>query len=111
MEKINYREFNNPKEVSLGNIKKEFGKVTSIELHFKDAGIEYNFKLCYPHKPMKYGTGNSISIEWDNLREEMSIAQISRIVVAKASKSTSISFQRYDDIEVNIVCKEVTSLP
>ncbi len=111
MGKIYYRDFNSPKEVSLGDIKKDkFGKVVQIEFDFKDAGYEYNFKLLHPHKPMKYnGTGNNV--EWDNLREELGIVEITRIVVQKNSNSTSISFRRYDDIEINIVCKDVIGLP
>jgi len=113
MGKIYYHDFNSPKEVSLGDTKKDkFGKVVQIKLYFKDAGHEYNFKLLHPHKPKKYnGTGNSVLFEWDNLREELSIAEITRIVVQKNSNSTSISFKRYDDIEINIVCKNIIGLP
>jgi hypothetical protein len=114
MEKINYREFNSPKEFSLGNIKKgKLGKIIQIPIHFKDVGYEYNFQLHYPHKPTKYnGTGNvTPPIEWDNLREELSIAQINRIVVHKKSKSVSITFCRFDDVEIHIVCKDITGLP
>ena len=105
--------FNSPKEVSLVDIKKDkFGKVIQVKLDFKDIGNEYNFRLRSPHKPMKYnGTGNRCSVEWDKLREELSIAEITRIVVHKNSHSTSISFRRHDDIEVNIICKNITGLP
>lgn len=111
--KKTYYEFNSPKEASLGDIKQDkFGKIVQIPLHFKDAGIEYSFILHYPHKPMKYnGTGKSIPIEWDNLREELSIAQIIRIVVHKKSKSTSIDFWRGDDVEIHILCKDIAGLP
>ena len=82
MEQTYHRDFNSPEEFSLGNIKKEFGKVVQIDLHFKDTGYEYNLQLNHPHKPTKYnGTGNSVSVEWDNLKEKLSIAQISRIEV------------------------------
>jgi hypothetical protein len=113
MGKVYPRDFNSPKEFSLGDIKKDkFGKIIQIEFDFKDAGYEYNFKLLHPHKPMKYnGTGNSAHFEWDNLREELSIAEITRIVVQKNSNSTSISFQRYDDIVINIICKNIIGLP
>ena len=112
MEKIYYRDFNNPTEVSLGNIKKEFGKIVQIELHFKDAGYEYNFQLHHPAKPTKYdGAGNPVLVEWDNLREELSIAQISRIDVQKKLKSTSIDFWRGDDVEIHILCKDISGLP
>jgi hypothetical protein len=110
MEQIYHREFNNTKEVSLGDIKKgKLGKIAMIPLHFKEAGIKYNLQL---HKPMKYnGASKPIPIGWDNLREELSIAQVKRIVVHKESKTFSISFQRYDDTEVNIICKDITGLP
>lgn len=113
MGKVYYRDFNSPKEVSLCDTKQDkFGKVVQIKLYFKDAGYEYNFKLLHPHKPMKYnGTSNSVLFEWDNLREELSIAETTRIVVQKSSHSTSISFRRYDDIEVNIICKNIIGLP
>jgi hypothetical protein len=111
MEKIYYREFNSPKEVSLGNIKKEFGKIVQIELHFKEAGIKYNLQLHHPHEPMKYnGASKPIPIGWDNLQAELSITQIRSIVVHKSSKTFSISFQLRDDIEIHIVCKDITGL-
>ena len=113
MEKINNRDFNNPKEVSLGDMKKDkFGKIVQIELCFKDAGYDYKLTLCRPHKPMKYnGTGSSSLVEWVNLSEELSVVQITRIVVQRGSNSTSICFYRLDDVQINIICKDVTGLP
>jgi hypothetical protein len=111
--KIYYRDFNSPKEVLVGDIEQdEFHKVVQVELDFNNAGHKYNFKLLHPRKPMKYnGTGSSVPVEWDNFREELSIAEITRIVVHKNSLSTVISFRRYDDIEVHIRCKNIIGLP
>jgi hypothetical protein len=113
MEKIINRDFNDPKEVSLGDIKKDkFGKVVQVELSFKDGGIKYNLQLHHPHKPLKYnGTCSPASIEWDNLSGELGVIQITRIVVHRESNSTSISFYRLDDIQINIICKDVSGLP
>ena len=112
MEQIYHRDFNSPEEFSLDNIKKEFGKVVQIDLHFKDAGCEYNLQLNHPHKPTKYnGSGDSVSVEWDTLKEKLSITQISRIEVHRESKSISIAFWRYDDVVVSIVCKDIIGLP
>jgi hypothetical protein len=113
MEQIYHRDFNSPEEFSLGNIKKgKLGKIIQIPIHFKDACIEYNLRLHHPHEPMKYnGASKPIPIGWDNLREKLSIAQINRIVVHKKSKSVSITFCRFDDVEIHIVCKDITGLP
>jgi histidinol phosphatase-like enzyme len=113
MGKNYWRDFNSPKEISLGDIKKnKIGKIAPIPLQFKDRGIEYSFILHCRHKPKKYNRAdNPIPIEWDNLLEELSIAQIKRIVVDKPSKTFFISFQRLDDIEVHIVCKDIIGLP
>jgi hypothetical protein len=110
-----YWSFESPKEISLGDIKKnKLGKIVPIPLNFKDAGIKYSFILHFHsrHKPKKYnGASNSVSVEWDNLLDELDIEQISRIVVQRSSQTYSISFRRYDDIEIHIICKDIIGLP
>ena len=105
--------FNGPEEVSVGDPEKdEFGNVVQLDLHFKAAGEKYNFKLLHAHKPTKYnGTVDRVIVEWDNLREELIVVETTCIAVHKNAHSTSISFRRYDDIEVNIICKKISGLP
>jgi hypothetical protein len=107
-----YWEFNSPKEISLGDIKKnKVGKIAPIPLQFKDKGIEYSFILRCRHKPKKYNGADNPNIEWDNLPEELNIAQVKRIVVHKKSESISIAFWLYDDVVISIVCKDIVGLP
>jgi len=108
MSEIYHRDFFEPKEVSLSNITKKFGKVVLVELSFKDIKCGYNFEIHSPYRPVDI---DSKVIEWEDLEKKLRIEEISKIEIHKETRLFSINFWQDSDVLGIIHCKDIKGLP